>query len=184
ASTLNALLNLGQLAPRLDPQAIDAYLVYQAVPAPMTVFEGVSQLLPAHQLTFDVPSGKLSVQRYWDVQFTPKLKHSEPELLEKMDALIRTAVRQRLMSDVRLGAFLSGGVDSSLVVAMMAREVRQPVEAVVIGFADPVFDERPQARKAAEHLPVRLHEHELPADAVEALPEIVWHYGQPFADVS
>ncbi len=89
---------------------------------------------------------KLSVQRYWDVAYTPKLNLSEEDLLEELDARLRRAVRQRLMSDVKLGAFLSGGVDSSLVVALMAQEMRQPVESVVIGFADPAFDERRHAR--------------------------------------
>jgi asparagine synthase (glutamine-hydrolysing) len=184
ASTLNAVLELHRSKPDLDPLAIDAYLNYQAVPAPLTVFQGIRQLPPAHNLIFDLDNQKLTVERYWDVHYTPKLKISEPELLEQLDVLVRRAVRQRLMSDVRLGAFLSGGVDSSLVVALMAKELRAPVEAVVIGFADPTFDERPHARKAAANLNVHLHEHELPADAVDALPEIIWHYGQPFADVS
>jgi asparagine synthase (glutamine-hydrolysing) len=184
ASTLNAVLELHRSKPDLDPLAIDAYLNYQAVPAPLTVFKGIRQLPPAHSLSFELDSQNLTVERYWDVQYTPKLKLSEPELLEQLDVLVRRAVRQRLMSDVRLGAFLSGGVDSSLVVALMAEEMRAPVEAVVIGFSDPAFDERQHARKAAARLNVHLHEHELPADAVDALPEIIWHYGQPFADVS
>lgn len=184
ASTLNAVLDLHGSRPPVNPLAIDAYLVYQAVPAPLTVFEGIQQLPPAHALTFDLASRKLELQRYWDVPYVPKVKLSEDELLEQLDHLVRRSVRQRLMSDVPLGAFLSGGVDSSLVVAMMARELGQPVEAVVIGFADPVYDERPHARKAAAHLNVNLHEHELPVDALDALPEIIWHYGQPMADVS
>lgn len=184
ASTLNALLELSRATPPLNPLAIDAYLVYQAVPAPLTVFEGVQQLPPAHALTFELTSQKLEVRRYWDFAYVPKLKLSEQEVLEELDERVKRAVRRRLMSDVPLGAFLSGGVDSSLVVAMMARELDRPVESVVIGFADPVHDERAHARKAAAHLNVHLFEHELPADAVDALPEIIWHYGQPFADVS
>ncbi len=184
ASTLNSILELHRSKPEIDPKAIDAYLVYQAVPAPLTAFEGVRQLPPAHQLTFDVETQKLTLKRYWDVSYTPKLKLSEEELLEELDARLRRAVRQRLMSDVKLGAFLSGGVDSSLVVALMAQELRQPVESVVIGFADPVFDERRHARAAAKHLNVNLYEHEMPVDALDTLPEIIWHYGQPFADPS
>lgn len=184
ASTLNSILELHRSRPAIDPKAIDAYLVYQAVPAPLTVFQGVKQLPPAHHLTFDIDSQKVKVERYWDVQYTPKLKLSEEDLLEELDARLRRAVRQRLMSDVKLGAFLSGGVDSSLVVALMAQELRQPVESVVIGFADPVFDERKHARAAARHLNVNLYEHEMPVDALETLPEIIWHYGQPFADPS
>jgi asparagine synthase (glutamine-hydrolysing) len=184
ASTLNAVLALHRSRPDVNPLAIDAYLSYQAIPAPLTAFQGVEQLPPAHALVFNLDQQKLAVERYWDVHYTPKLKLSEAEVLEQLDVLVRRAVRQRLMSDVSLGAFLSGGVDSSLVVALMAEELRAPVEAVVIGFADPVFDERPHARKAAAQLNVHLHEHELPVNAVDALPEIIWHYGQPFADVS
>jgi asparagine synthase (glutamine-hydrolysing) len=184
ASTINSILELRRDRPRIDPKAIDAYLVYQAVPAPMTAFEGVRALPPAHQLTFEADTEKLSIARYWDVSYAPKLKLSENDVLEEMDARLRRAVRQRLMSDVKLGAFLSGGVDSSLVVAMMAKELREPVESVVIGFADPVFDERRHARSAAKHLNVNLYEHEMPVDALETLPEIIWHYGQPFADPS
>jgi asparagine synthase (glutamine-hydrolysing) len=184
ASTLNALLELYGSRPELDSSAIDAYLTYQAIPSPLTVYRGIRQLPPAHALTFEPDTHKVAIQRYWNVSYASKLKLSEGDLLERLDELVRQAVRRRLMSDVRLGAFLSGGVDSSLVVAMMAQELRQPVEAVVIGFADPIYDERPQARKAAAHLAVNLYEHELPADALSVLPEIIWHYGQPFADAS
>ena len=184
ASSLNAALAMHRSAPALDPLAIDAYLTYQAIPAPLTAYQGIRQLSPAHGLVFDLEKKTVTVARYWDVHYGPKVNLSEEDLLEQLDELVRRAVRQRLMSDVRLGAFLSGGADSSLVVALMAKELREPVEAVVIGFADPVFDERPHARKAASHLGVHLYEHELPADAIDALPEIIWHYGQPFADVS
>ncbi len=184
ASTINSLLELRSTKPEIDPEAIDAYLVYQAVPAPLTVYRGIRTLSPAHQLTFDVATKRLDIKRYWDVSYTPKLKLKEEEVLEELDTRLRHAVRQRLMSDVKLGAFLSGGVDSSLVVAMMAKELREPVESVVIGFADPVFDERRHARVAAKHLRVNLHEHEMPVDALDTLPEIIWHYGQPFADPS
>src|SRR5581483_10743303 len=184
ASTLNALLELQRSRPQLDSAAIDAFLVFQAIPAPLTAYLGIWQLPPAHQLTFDTGIEKIEIKRYWDVSYAPKLKLSEGEVLEEMDMRLRRAVRQRLMSDVKLGAFLSGGVDSSLVVAMMAKELQQPVESVVIGFADPVFDERRHARAAARHLNVNLYEHELPVNALDNLPEIVWHYGQPFADPS
>ena len=184
ASTLNAVLALHRDAPALAPDAIDAYLTYQAIPAPLTVFKGVHQLPPAHGLVFDLHKRAISVARYWDVRYGSKLKLSEEDLLAQLGELVRRGVRQRLMSDVPLGAFLSGGVDSSLVVAMMAEELRERVEAVVIGFADPRFDERPHARKAAAHLNVHLHEHELPPNLIDALPEIIWHYGQPFADAS
>ena len=183
ASTLNALQALLPGTPELDPIAVDAYLTYQAVPAPLTVFRGVRQLPPAHQLIFQPANERLVLSRYWDVYYTPKRREGEAETLEALDGLVRRAVRKRLMSDVPLGAFLSGGVDSSLVVAMMAQEAGS-VEAVMMGFEDPTFDERSFARQVAARWGVQLHEHLLRPRAVADLPEIVWQYGHPLADVS
>lgn len=183
ASTLNAIRTFLPDTPDLDPTAIDSYLTYQAVPAPLTVFQGVRQLPPAHQMVFEASSERLTLNRYWDVRYAPKRKDDEAATLDALDDLVRQAVRKRLASDVPLGAFLSGGVDSSLVVAMMAQEVGQ-VEAVTMGFEDPAFDERPFARQVANRWGARLHEHLLRPRAVADLPEIVWQYGQPLADVS
>ncbi len=183
ASTLNALLALLPSTPDFDPFAVDAYLTYQAVPAPLTLFQGVQQLPPAHQLVFELTSGQLTLSRYWEVHYAPKHQKDEAATLEVLDDLVRQAVRKRMVSDVPLGAFLSGGVDSSLVVAMMAQEAG-PVDAVMVGFEDPAFDERPFARQVAARWGVRLHEHVLRPQAVTNLPEIVWQYGQPLADTS
>jgi asparagine synthase (glutamine-hydrolysing) len=183
ASTLNALRTLLPETPELDPVAVDSYLTYQAVAAPLTMFRGVWQLPPAHQMIFEMNSGRLTLSRYWDVHYAPKRRDGEAATLDALDDLVRQAVRKRLASDVPLGAFLSGGVDSSLVVAMMAQEAGR-VEAVMMGFEDPAFDERPFARQVAARWGVRLHEHLLRPRAVVDLPEIVWQYGQPLADVS
>ncbi|NND72397.1 MAG: asparagine synthase (glutamine-hydrolyzing) [Rhodothermales bacterium] len=184
SSTLNAVVALSPDKPEVDASALDAYLVYQAVPSPETIFKGYDQLAPAHQITFDWNNNSFETSRYWDVDYSNKIVRSEKQILDDMDTLIRTAVRERLMSDVPLGAFLSGGVDSSLVVSLMAQEDTSPVEAVIMGFEDPAFDERPYARQVAEKWGVRLHEHVLEPNAIEDLPQIVWHYGQPVADVS
>lgn len=184
ASTLNALRALLPGTPDVDADALDAYLTYQAVPAPLTMFKGLKQLPPAHELRYHVPSDRLDVARYWDVSYATKHTGTEEEVLDDLDDLVRAAVRKRLMSDVPLGAFLSGGVDSSLVVAMMAQEQSRPVEAVVMGFDDPDYDERPYARLVAERWGARLHEHILRPNAIADLPEIIWQYGQPLADVS
>ena len=184
SSTLNSLVALAGKKPEVSPASLDAYLVYQSVPAPDTIFKGYDQLPPAHQIAFDWNNNSLEVKRYWNVDYSTKIRRTEEEVVEDMDGLIRTAVRDRLMSDVPLGAFLSGGVDSSLVVSLMAQEDAAPVEAVIMGFEDPAFDERPFARIVAEKWGVRLHEHVLQADAIADLPSIIWHYGQPVADVS
>lgn len=184
ASTLNALKDLIPQSLQVNPIAIDAYLTYQAIPAPLSIYQGVYQLPPASQLVYQAE--KLEVSNYWQVDYDHKTQQSEAEVLEQLDQLVRQAVRKRLISDVPLGAFLSGGVDSSLVVAMMAQEKSEPIDAIVIGFEDLAFDERRYARQVAQHLSphVNLHEHVLEPNAVMDLPEIIWQYGQPLADVS
>jgi asparagine synthase (glutamine-hydrolysing) len=184
ASTLNALLELLPARPDVDARAIDAYLTYHAVPAPMTVWQGVLTLPPAHWLRFDAASGLSRVERYWDVSYATKTSMDEEEILGEVERITRRAVAERLVADRTVGVFLSGGVDSSLITALAAQESATPVEAVAVGFDDPDFDERPFARRVAAHLGVRLHERLLRPDAVQELPGIIWHYGQPLADVS
>jgi len=183
SSTLNAIKALLP-ATDVDPQALDAYLTYQALPAPHTMFKQVRQLPPAHALRYDVRNHDLRVEQYWDLDYEPKVSLDEEDVLDQLDALLRAAVRKRLVSDVPLGAFLSGGVDSSLIVSLMAQEQDTPVDAVVMGFEDEAFDERPYARQVARKWDARLHEHLLRPDMIADLPEIIWQYGQPLADVS
>ncbi len=184
ASTLNALLDFLPGTPALDPHAVDAFLVYQAVPAPMSIFQGVRQLLPAHSLTFSSDTGACASERYWDVSYARKTRESEREVIEHVESLARDAVRKRLESDVPVGVFLSGGVDSSLIAALASRESSKPIEAMTLGFDEAEFDERSFARTVTERLGMRLHEETLRPALVADLPAIVWHYGQPVADVS
>lgn len=184
ASTLNALLALTPDTPAVDPHAVDAFLVYQMVPAPLSIFRGVRQLVPAHAITFSLETGDCRVQRYWAVSYAKKTTETESEIVDHVESLVRTAVRRRLESDVPVGVFLSGGVDSSLVTALAAQESAKPIEAVTLGFDEPEFDERPFARAVTNRLGMRLHEETLRPAPVADLPSIVWHYGQPAADVS
>jgi len=184
ASVQNSLVAMLPGTPPVDPHAIDAYLVYQAVPAPLSVFQGVRQLQPAHALTFDADTGHCSVERYWHVSFATKTAESDAEVLEHVEALAREGVRKRLAADVPVGVFLSGGVDSSLVACLAAQESSRPVEAMTLGFEEPQFDERKYARAVAQQAGIRLHEERLRPELVADLPSIVWHYGQPIADVS
>ncbi|MFI5310342.1 MAG: asparagine synthase (glutamine-hydrolyzing) [Gemmatimonadales bacterium] len=184
ASTLNSLVALLPGLPPVDGSAIDAYLVYQTVPAPRTVFHGVRQLPPAHALTFSPDTGECHVERFWTVSYAHKSTESEPEIIERVATLARDAVRKRLESDVPVGVFLSGGVDSSLVAALGAQESTRPIEAVTLGFSEEEFDERRFARTVTERLGMRLHEETLRPALVADLPGIVWHYGQPVGDVS
>lgn len=183
ASTLNALCELLPRKPEIDPVALDEYLIYQAVPAPRTIYQGVRMLLPGHFAR--VPHGRpAEVQRYWELSYATKIRRSEADVLEELDQLLRDAVKRRLVADVPLGAFLSGGVDSSIVLGIMSSLGAGPVEAVNIGFDDAAFDERPYARQVAAKWKANLHEHVISPLDVRRLPEIVWHYGQPLADVS
>ena len=168
ASTLNALLELLPQRPAVNPRAIDAYLTYQAVPAPMSVWEGVLALPPAHWLSFDARTGRCVVQRYWDVSYATKTAMHEEEVLAEMERIARRAVGERLVADRTVGIFLSGGVDSSLITALAAQESETPIEAVAVGFDDPEFDERPFARRVAQHLGVKLHERVLRPDVVSS----------------
>lgn len=184
ASTLNALLELMPSRPEVDRVALDQYLVYQAVPAPQTIFAGVKSLPPAHFLRFRQGEPPAAPQCYWRLSYAHKQRRSEADLLEEADSLLRDAVARRLVADVPLGAFLSGGVDSSLVVAIMSQLRSEPVETVTVGFDDPRFDERTYARQVAHRWRANTHEYVLPPDEVQNLPLIIWHYGQPMADVS
>jgi asparagine synthase (glutamine-hydrolysing) len=184
ASTLNSLVALLPGLPPLDLRAIDAYLVYQTVPAPLSIFRGVQQLPPAHSLTFSSDTGECRVERYWRVSYAHKTSESEAEIISHVEALARDAVRKRLESDVPVGVFLSGGVDSSLVAALAAQESPRSIDAVTLGFGEQEFDERRYARAVTDRLGMRLHEETLRPALVADLPRIVWHYGQPVADVS
>ncbi|MHB8838058.1 MAG: asparagine synthase (glutamine-hydrolyzing) [Gemmatimonadaceae bacterium] len=184
ASTLNAVLELLPRRPVVDPTAIDAYLTYQAVPAPMSVWQGVLALPPAHTLTFHADTGACRVERYWDVSYATKTTMDEREVLDEVERIARRAVADRLVADRTVGIFLSGGVDSSLIAALAAQAGGPVIEAVAVGFDDPEFDERPFARRVAQHLGMRLHERLLRPDVVNDLPGIIWQYGQPLADVS
>jgi asparagine synthase (glutamine-hydrolysing) len=162
-------------------EALAEYLTYQYVPCPLSAFEGVSKLPPAHYLL--VENGKVSVNRYWKLSYARKIAVSDGEATEALIAHLREAVRLRMISDVPLGAFLSGGVDSSLIVALMAEHTPR-VKTFSIGFGEADFDELPYARQVAERYGTDHREFVVRPDATEIIPKLVWHYGEPFADAS
>lgn len=184
ASTLTALVELRGGAPRVDLRSLDAYLTYQAVPAPLSIFEECAQLAPAHALCFDAERRDLVIDRYWDVVYAPKRRTTERDAVDAIDGLMRKAVQQRLRSDVPTGTLLSGGVDSSIITAMASEENGGPIDAVTLGIEGAGGDERPYARLVAARYGVRLHEEVLTPSVVRDLPAIIWQYGQPLADVS
>ena len=181
ASELGALLAGLESTPALDPAALDAYLAYLCVPGERSIFKGVRKVPPAHYAVFH--RGGATLTRYWDLSFRRKTAEREPALLEELDELLQEATRIRLISDVPLGAFLSGGVDSSAIVAHMSRLMPEP-RTFSIGFADEDHNELPHARAVARALGTRHEEFVVEPDAAEILPRLVWHYGEPFADSS
>lgn len=183
ASELTALMQDPEIPRDVDLEAIDAYLALGYVPAPLSAFRAVRKLPPAHRLVFE--GGKLTTERYWRLDFATK-RHfgSEAELHEAIREELRASVRRRLVADVPVGAFLSGGVDSSAVVAAMAEQSPTPVKTFSIGFRDERFDELPRARLVAERFSTDHHELVVEPDAVELLPKMVRHYGEPFGDHS
>jgi asparagine synthase (glutamine-hydrolysing) len=186
ASELQGLLQHPGLAREIEWLALDDYLTYGYVSAPKTIFKGVWKLPPAHYLTLKASPGSvhMRLQRYWRLQYGPKLAVSEEEATEGLLEVLKEAVRLRLIADVPLGALLSGGTDSSLVVALMTELSGQRVKTFSIGFKDREFDELRYARLVAERYGTDHHEFVVRPNALEILPTLVRHYGEPYADSS
>ncbi len=182
ASELKALLQDEQVSREIDELALQEYLTYGFVPAPRTIFRQIRKLPPAHTLLWQ--NGRITITRYWSLSYLPKLALSEAEAAEQLTHHLREAVQIRLMSDVPLGAFLSGGIDSSAVVAFMAEAMKEPVKTFSIGFSADSYDETAYARQVAAHFQTEHHEFFVAPDALAILPELVWGYGEPFADSS
>jgi asparagine synthase (glutamine-hydrolysing) len=165
-------------------------LTFGYVPTPDTFFAGIKSLPPAHVLTV-APGGEPAIDRYWALQVpgvdggAPSLDLSLEEAASEIRGLLRDAIRRRLIADVPLGAFLSGGIDSSAIVAMMAGEMGEPVKTFTIGFDDrDGFDERPYARAVATRFGTEHHESVVHPKAVELVERLIWHHDQPFGDSS
>ena len=189
ASELKALRALADLAFTLDPGAVASYLRYTYVPAPATIFREVAKLAPGHRL--EVSGSGVSVRRYWDLADIARRaqqdcdRRPEPEIVEELDALLGDAVKRQMVSDVPLGAFLSGGIDSSAVVALMQRAASRPVKTFSIGFRERGFDEAANAKAVARHLGTDHTELVLSAaDALALIPKLPAIYDEPFADSS
>jgi asparagine synthase (glutamine-hydrolysing) len=186
ASELQGILADRDVPREINPQAIDAYLTYGYVPAPHTAFQGVFKLPPAHYLTLDLKQSGFEqrVERYWSLNYQPKLRLSEQEACEALREKMTEAVRLRMISDVPLGAFLSGGIDSSIVVGLMAKLSERPVKTFSIGFKEAAYNELDHARRIAERCGADHHEFIVEPDALAILPKLVRHYGEPYADSS
>jgi len=181
-SEFTALLAHPAVSREVNYEAIHHYLSFIAVPAPLTAYQAIRKLEPGHWLLWQ--NGEIKSERYWQIDFSRKVNISEQEAGERVSELLRDAVRVRLMSEVPLGAFLSGGIDSSAIVALMAQESSEPVKTFSIGFEEQDFSELHHARRVAEHVGADHHEFIVRPNAMEILPTLVEHYGEPFADSS
>ena len=181
-SEFQAVLAHPAISREVDMQAIDSYLSYLCVPAPQTAFKQIRKLEPAHWLRWK--DGRIETKRYWQPDFSKKIKISVEEAEAETLRILRESTKLRMISEVPLGAFLSGGVDSSVVVALMAQESAQPVKTFSIGFEEQDFSELKYAKRVAEHVGAEYHEFIVKPDALEVLPTLVEHYGEPYADSS
>ena len=182
ASELKSLLAVPGFARTVDLGVLPAYLAFGYVPTPQSIFQGVRKLPAGHYALFS--QGQLRETRYWQLDFSPSFSGSEIEAETQLAALLDQAVSTRLVSDVPFGAFLSGGLDSSVVVALMAQHMTQPVKTFSIGFNEARYSELSDARRVAEHLHTEHHELIVDPDATRLIERLVWHLDEPFADSS
>jgi asparagine synthase (glutamine-hydrolysing) len=179
ASELKALLRLPQLSREIDLDAVDSYLALQYVPGERTALRGIHKLAPGHVLVAE--DGTERIERYWHPQPAEPSAH-EDEWLERVRAGIGAAVRRRLVADVPLGALLSGGIDSSIVVALMAQASSDPVRTFTVGFPDARYDERAYARAVASQYGTVHEEVEIEEDIASTLPRLAATFDEPFGD--
>jgi asparagine synthase (glutamine-hydrolysing) len=184
ASELKALLALPErdIPRRVDPLAVDQYLTYGYVPHPRTILEGVNKLPPAHYAVWH--DGGLRIERYWTPDWNRELDRPIEEDVAELRATLEGAVREQMIADVPLGAFLSGGIDSTIIVGLMQRASGRPVKTFAIGFPDPAYDETHYAELAARHLGTEHRTFMVVPRAWETLPELAWQFDEPFADSS
>lgn len=196
ASELKALLQIPGARREIDPQAVADYVALQYVPHPRTMLQGYHKLPPAHWAEFNARTGDLTIRPYWrapfarpqaieGVQSGDKIGPMSPEAWKgRLRETLTEAVRLRMRSDVPFGAFLSGGIDSTIITGLMQQQLTQRVQTFSIGFSVKQFDERSYAREAAAKLGTDHHEFVVDPSAVEMLPRLTWHYDEPFGDSS
>ena len=183
ASEIKGLCALGVDSPTVDDQAVSDYLTFGHVPAPETIYRQVRALPPGCRLVADRP-GQTDVRRYWQCPVGGSARIEAGEAVDRIESVLDEAVRLRLRADVPVGAFLSGGIDSGLVVAMASRHLDRPITTLSVGFEEAAFDERPLARQVAERYGTDHHELVVRPDPAGVLPAIVDAYDQPYADSS
>jgi asparagine synthase (glutamine-hydrolysing) len=181
ASELHALVSHSAVPQRVNTEAVDRFLSFRIIPAPLTIYEHIFKVEPATVVTFDEHG--MDQKKYWRFDFTQReTTDDEHELVRKLTALLRDAVEVRLQSEVALGALLSGGLDSSLIVSMMSRLVAEPLHTFSIGFQDRQFNELRYARVVSEYCGTVHHEHVIkPDSALPVINQLLLNFGEPYA---
>jgi asparagine synthase (glutamine-hydrolysing) len=184
ASELKSLLALPEqdLPRRVDPLAVDEYLTYGYVPHPRTILEGVHKLPPAHFAVWH--EDRLEIERYWSPDWNREVRRPIEEDIAELRSTLSDAVSEQMIADVPLGAFLSGGIDSTIIVGLMQQASSRPVKTFAIGFPDPAYDETQYAELAARHLGTEHQTFIVEPQAWETLPALAWQFDEPFADSS
>jgi asparagine synthase (glutamine-hydrolysing) len=177
ASEVKALLTQSALRPEPDVESLHHYLSLRFVPSPRTVFQGINKLPPAHYLVLE--GGAARVERYWSLSFRHKLAMADSAFIEALRGPLTAAVASHLMSDVPLGAFLSGGMDSSMIVALMAGLADTPPKTFAVGVSEQDYNELPYARMVAERYGTEHVEQVVAADLMALLPRMIWHLDEP-----
>ena len=182
ASELKSLMTLPGISKEIDPGSIDLYLTYQYIPHPHSIYKGIHKLPPGHFAVFE--NGSLRIEKYWKVDWSNEIAIDPATASTQLRTMLADAIRIRLRSDVPLGAFLSGGIDSSLVVAIAQQQLDTPIQTFSIGFSEADFDETHYAQMVADHIGTKHQRFEVTPDALDILDRLVHQYDEPFGDSS
>lgn len=182
SSEIKSLLEDSSIEKQVNLEALNLFLTYSYIPSPHTMFTGIKKLPPAHTLVWDASGMK--IERYWNLSYRDKVNLTEEECAHRVLELLTESTKIRMVSDVPLGAFLSGGIDSSAVVGIMSKLSSRPVKTFSVGFPEKSFNELQYARKVAQIFNTEHKEYIVEYNTVDILPKLVWHFNEPFGDSS
>ena len=182
ASEIKSILQLPDIKKNIDPTSLIDYLKYLYVPHPKSIYKNIFKLDPGHFLIYK--DGRIKINQYWDIDFSEPIHGNENDIAEQLLALITESVKTRLISDVPLGAFLSGGIDSSAVVSLMSKTMSEPVKTCTIGFDDQKHNEAIYAKEFSRQNRTEHYEYYVKEEVGDIIKKLVWHFDEPFADSS
>ena len=182
ASEIKSILQIPGIHKKIDTTAVIDYLKYLYIPHPKSIYENIHKLEPGHYLIYR--DGQIDIKQYWDIDFSKPLNNNADDIAGELISIISDSVKTRLISDVPLGAFLSGGIDSSAVVALMAKMKTEPVKTCTIGFDESKYDESGYAKDFARQNNTEHHEYNVKNEVASLIKKLVWHFDEPFADSS